>query len=222
MSVEMSQPIEPSYRRRPVMLALVITLALLGATLAWFISQWVAGEPLPFLPVRLHGTVIQSPSPVTDFELQTAGNKTVRLSDLQGKLVLLAYGYTACPDVCPVTMTMMRNAFQALNERQQSQVQVVFISVDPQRDTPEKLQEYVSHFHPAFLGLTGTPGQILAATTPLGIYFDKVTDAKAPDGYWMDHTATVSLLDKEGYLRVVYPFNTPAEDIAKDLKVLVR
>jgi protein SCO1/2 len=222
MSVEMSPPIASSYRRRPMMLALVITLALLGAAIAWLISRWVAGEPLPFLPVRLHGTVIQSPSPITDFELQTAGNKTVRLSDLQGKLVLLAYGYTACPDICPVTLTVLRNAYQSLSETQKSQVQVVFVSVDPQRDTPQIIQDYVSHFNPSFIGLSGTPGQILAATTPLGIYFDTVADAKAPDGYWMDHTATVSLLDKQGYLRVVYPFNTPAEDIAYDLKGLVR
>ena len=80
---------------------------------------------------------------------------------------------------------------------------------------------YVPHFHPSFLGLTGTPEQLLAPATPFGVYFQKQAGSAA-SGYLVDHTATVAAVDREGYLRLVYPFDTPAEAIAADLRVLLR
>ncbi len=95
------------------------------------------------------------------------------------------------------------------------------VTVDPQRDTPEVLREYLAHFDPSFLGLTGSEEEILAAATPLGIYFAAHEGSEAT-GYLVDHTTSVLAIDKEGYLRLLYSFETPGEAIAEDMRHLVR
>jgi len=100
-------------------------------------------------------------------------------------------------------------------------VQVVMVSVDPERDTPEVLATYLSNFNPSFIGLTGTHDQIASAATGLGVFFEK-HEGSAATGYLVDHTASVMVLDREGRLRLVLPFETPAEDIASDLTQLLK
>ena len=95
------------------------------------------------------------------------------------------------------------------------------ITVDPDRDTPEHLAEYLSFFDPSFIGLTGTEEEILGATTPFGIYYKK-HEGTIASGYLFDHTATVMAIDKQGYLRLVYPFGISGEDIAADMRYLIR
>ena len=96
-------------------------------------------------------------------------------------------------------------------------VQVIMISVDPERDTPERLGEYVRYFHPDFIGLTGTEDEISQAATPLGIYFAK-QEVEGASGYLMDHTATVLLIDKDGLARLIWPYGTSGEDMAADVR----
>ena len=95
------------------------------------------------------------------------------------------------------------------------------VTVDPERDTPERLAEYVSFFNPTFVGLSGTPDQIAAAATPFGIYYEKHEGTPA-SGYLVDHTATISVLDREGRLKLVWPFGTPSDDMAADLGQMLR
>ena len=95
------------------------------------------------------------------------------------------------------------------------------VSVDPERDTPQVLADYLGHFDPSFLGLTGTEKEISAAAEPFGIFYQK-GPGTVESGYLVDHTATVSVLDKEGRLRLLFPFATPAEDIAADLRHMLR
>jgi protein SCO1/2 len=163
--------------------------------------------------------VLQSPDTLTDFTLTSADGK-VSLSDLRGKVVLIYFGYTFCPDVCPATMVELKKAMNDLG-RDSEDVQVVMISLDPLRDTPEILQSYVQHFHPSFMGLTGTDEEISAITVPMGIFYEK-HEGSPESGYLIDHTATVVVVDKDGYLRLIYSFDTPGEDMAKDLRYLVR
>jgi protein SCO1/2 len=94
------------------------------------------------------------------------------------------------------------------------------VTVDPERDTPEALAKYVANFDPRFIGLSGTPDQIAAAATPLGIYYQK-HDGTAATGYLVDHTASVAVIDQNGYLRLVFPFGTSGEEIASDLAHLL-
>lgn len=171
-------------------------------------------------PYQFHGTVLQSPQPAPNFELETTGQQTVSLKDFKGKLVLLYFGYTFCPDVCPATLAELSKAMDILG-KDASSVQVIMISVDPERDTPAMLADYVAHFHPGFMGVTSSPEAIAEIAALYGIFYEK-HEGTAATGYLVDHTATVMVVDREGHLKLVFPFGTPADEIAADLAFLLR
>lgn len=187
---------------------------LLGLLLGWAVLS-LAGASYTY-----HGTVIQSPEAAADFTLVGPENRAVSLSDFRGQAVMLYFGYTFCPDVCPATMVELAQAQQLLG-READKLQVVMVSIDPLRDTPERLNEYVRHFDERFLGLTGTEDEIAAAATPFGIFYDK-HEGSVASGYLIDHTASVVVIDQEGHLRLIYPFGTPGQDIAEDLEHLIK
>jgi protein SCO1/2 len=193
---------------------------LAGLFLGWLTISLLSGV-FPFGSPEFHGTVVQSTEPVDDFTLTGSSGQRVRLHDFRDQVVLLYFGYTYCPDVCPATMAELSKAMKELNSKDREKVQVLMITVDPERDTPEVLGQYLSHFDPSFLGLTGTDEEIAAAAEAFGIYYRK-RDGTAETGYMVDHTATVAAVDKDGSLRLIYSFNTPGEDIAADLKRLAR
>ncbi len=170
-------------------------------------------------PHAFHGTVIQSPEPSFDFTL-TGADGDVSLSDFHGKMVLLYFGYTFCPDVCPATLANVGQALRDLGPKADD-IQVVMVSVDPERDTPEKLARYVQQFHPSIIGITGSQEELEKVTSLYGIYFQK-TEGSDATGYLIDHTATLLVLDRKGYLKLVFPFGVTSEEIADDLKYMLR
>ena len=133
---------------------------------------------------------------------------------------MLFFGYTTCPDVCPTTMAELKQALEELGD-QADQVQVLFVTVDPQRDTPERVQEYVDHFNPGFIGLSGSETELAKVWNDYGIFRETV-DGTSAAGYLVNHTARVTLIDQQGNLRVSFPFDTPVEDIVHDLKLLLQ
>ena len=199
---------------------LAIAVGLLaGLLMGWLVIGAVNGR-LPFGRPEFHGMVMQSPDPVINFTLLSGGEQEVSLRDFRDKVVLIYFGYTFCPDVCPATMTELSTAMDTLG-KDGDDVQIIMISVDPLRDTPDIVDEYVKQFDPAFVGLTGTDDQIASVAIPLGIYYEK-HDGTPASGYLIDHTATVAVIDKDGFLRLIYPFDTPGEDIAQDMRYLLR
>lgn len=172
-----------------------------------------------FRPYVYHGTVLQSPQPAADFTLQSVDGP-VSLSDLRGKYVVLFFGYTTCPDVCPATMSVLGQAMQKLG-RKVDKVQVVMVSVDPERDTPEKMAKYISHFGENFLGLTGTPEEIAHVAALYGVFYEK-EESDSAAGYLVTHTASTLVLDDQGRLVLVWPFGVTADEVADDLRHLVR
>ncbi|OGO71389.1 MAG: hypothetical protein A2Z49_08010, partial [Chloroflexi bacterium RBG_19FT_COMBO_56_12] len=181
----------------------------------------VVAYALPNLrPYRFHGTLIQSQDVAPDFTLTTQQAQTASLSDFRGKLVVLYFGYTSCPDVCPATLVEINNALEELGEKSEV-VQVIMVTVDPERDTPQKLAEYLAHFNPDFIGLTGSPEQIAEAAALYGIYLGKNEGSDAID-YLVDHTATLMVIDQEGYLKLIVPFGTTAKEIADDLAYILK
>jgi protein SCO1/2 len=170
-------------------------------------------------PYTYHGTVIQSPVPAGNFTLTGSGGEPVNLHDFRGQAVLLYFGYTFCPDVCPATLVELAQANEQLGDDAQK-AQVIMISVDPDRDTPEKLEEYVTHFDPSFIGITGSEDEVAEVATMYGIFYEK-HEGTVATGYLIDHTASVVVIDPDGHLRLVYPFGMPAEDIAEDIRHLV-
>lgn len=170
-------------------------------------------------PPVLHGTVIEPPKPMPNFTLQSA-NGPVSLSNFQGRVVVLYFGYTSCPDVCPTTLANLRRAFGELGEKS-SAAQVLFVAVDWKKDTPERVASYLSAFDPRFIGLSGTEAQINAVTKDFGIFYQ----INAPDenGYYtVDHTATVLVLDREGRLMLTWPYGLSADEMLEDLKVVLK
>lgn len=192
------------------------SLVIAGSVLALLVVALV-GLRL-FRPYIFVGTVIQSPEPSFDFTLESSSGP-VSLSDFQGKVVVLYFGYTFCPDVCPTTMTDLAKAMKILG-RTAEDVQVIMVSVDPERDTPDKLETYVHAFDPTFLGLTGTPEQIAEVAARYGVYYAKHEGSDA-SGYLIDHTATVMVINAEGRLKLLESFGTSPEEIARDLEHVV-
>ena len=176
---------------------------------------WNAVRPHTFA-----GTVMQSLQPAYEFTLTGPDNQPVRLSDLRGKVVLLFFGYTSCPDVCPTTLYEMRDMLDDLGGRAED-VRVIFVSVDPEKDTPQRLKAYLANIDPQgrLTGLTGSLDTLNEVAAQYGIFFQKRAYNES-GGYLIDHTATALLVDGEGFLRVVYPYGTPGTAIADDVRYI--
>jgi protein SCO1/2 len=187
-----------------------------GSILAAFVVLFVGLRLLR--PYVFSGTVIQSPEPSFSFTLESMSGP-VSLSDFGGKVVVLYFGYTFCPDVCPATLTDLARAMKLLGKKADD-VQVIMVSVDPERDTADKLEEYVHAFDPDFIGLTGTPEQIAEVAARYGVYYAKHEGSDA-SGYLIDHTATVMVINEEGRLKLLESFGTTPEDMAADLAHLI-
>lgn len=155
-----------------------------------------------------------------DFELLDANGKPFRLSDQSGKIVLLFFGYTACPDICPTTLAELNMALNAIPAKAES-VQVVFVSVDPDRDTPQKAQEYAGRFNSSFIGLSGSQEELEKIWNDYGV-FREIVQSESSMGYLVSHTARVTLIDADGNLRLSYSFDTPVKDIVNDLELLLK
>lgn len=169
---------------------------------------------------RFRGTTYAEPYPLAaNFGLTQSNGDLFRLSDQQGKIVLLFFGYTYCPDVCPATLAEMNMALNEIPDKADS-VQVVFVSVDPDRDTPQVTQEYVSRFNPTFIGLSGSINDLEPIWQEYGIFREIVKSET--DVITVTHTARVVLIDKEGNMRLSYPFGTPVEDIVYDLNLVLK
>lgn len=171
-------------------------------------------------PHIFHGTLMQSPDPVPDFTLMGHLGQPVSLSDFRGQLVVLYFGYTTCPDVCPTTLAELHKVRVAMGKNA-DKVQVLMITVDPERDTVELMADYVTHFDPTFIGLVGTPDEIAAIATYYGVFYEKQEEEDSALGYLVDHTATQMVINQEGHLKIVYPFGALAEDIASDLEFML-
>jgi len=173
-------------------------------------------------PAQFRGTTFGEPYPVApEIELTRSDGSRFRLSEMRGEIVLLFFGYTSCPDVCPATMAELRQALSELKEQEAARVKVVFVTVDPERDSPERAQEYVARFDPAFIGLGGTQAELENIWTAYGVYRE-ITQEQSAAGYIVNHTARVSMIDPQGNLRVSFGFDTPVEDVVHDLKLMLR
>ena len=171
-------------------------------------------------PPSFRGTLYGEPfPPAAEFELTKADGEVFRMSEQRGKIVLLFFGYTSCPDVCPTTLAEMTQVINELGDASQN-VQVVFVSVDPKRDTPEKVQEYAARFNPTFIGLSGSQTELDPIWQSYSIFRTEVQTDSAM-GYAVDHTARLNLIDAEGNLRLSYAYGTPVEDIVHDIRLLL-
>jgi len=152
-------------------------------------------------------------------ELKDHNGQLRTLADFKGKVVTLFFGFTHCPDVCPTTLVEMANVMKELGS-DAGRVQVLFVSVDPERDTADVLKRYVPAFHPSFLGLTGNAEEIARAAKEFKIYYQKQNLASG--GYTMDHSAGTYILDSEGRLRLFAQYGAGAPALLHDIRQLLK
>lgn len=159
------------------------------------------------------------PRAAPEIAQKDASGSDFRLSALRGKVVVLEFGFTHCPAVCPASLAMLAQARQKLGA-QADRLQVVFVSVDPERDTPARLKSYLAQFDKSFIGLTGTPEQMAAIRKDYGITATRMPAPNGQPGYQMGHSSYLYFIDKKGMLRALMPFGRPADELVHDVNVL--
>ncbi|GAB6069954.1 hypothetical protein JCM30760_10510 [Thiomicrorhabdus hydrogeniphila] len=177
---------------------------------------WVAQ---PFKqPQKNDAKIISSDKPQGgDFALQGI-NGTTKLSDFKGKLVLLYFGYTYCPDICPTNLGNISMAYQQLTQKQKDNLQIIFVSVDPDRDTPKRLQQYVNYFDANMIGLTSDAATIAKVAKEYGVVYAKVDDPNNGSNYAVDHSAFTYVVDPNGKLQKQLPHATSPDMFVKTIQ----
>ncbi|MES9899669.1 MAG: SCO family protein [Sedimenticola sp.] len=155
-----------------------------------------------------------------DFTLQSVAGP-VSLKDLHGKVVLLYFGYTKCPDVCPTSLSFMTQALNEMTDDELAKVQGVFVSVDPKRDTVESLKEYVEYFHPNLVGITGTEQEVAEVAALYGAKYYEVALEGSAFGYSVNHSAVTYLITPQGDLRFIFPHGTSPSIILEAVRYLL-
>lgn len=178
------------------------------------------------LPTFLEDPVVQHTGDVAiggEFELVDSKGNTVTEKNLLGSYTLINFGYTFCPDVCPTGLQTASMALELLPMRKSNKVVSLFITIDPERDTPEVMGEYVKHFHKSLVGLSGTPEQVKKAAKAYRVYYKKVVEEGKPDDeYLMDHSAFQYLMGPDGKYVTHFPHGITPEQMAEKLKAYIR
>ena len=155
-----------------------------------------------------------------DFELTDHNGRVRHLTDFSGKVVVMFFGYTQCPDVCPTSMAELAEVKKALG-KDGDRLQGLFVSIDPQRDTPEVLKGYMGNFDPSFLALYTTPEKLVDLAKDYKVYYKRV-EGKTPTSYTMDHSAGSYVYDTQGKLRLYTRYGTGAQPLAADIRLLLQ
>ena len=171
----------------------------------------VAGEP------AFKAGVFNPPRQAPDFTLAGSDGPELKLSAYRGKVVVLAFGFTSCPDVCPITLAVLAQARKKLGPDGDA-VQVVYVTVDPERDDAERMRSYLANFDRTFVWGTGTAGQLAAVRKEYGIIAERKI---AESGYTVAHSSFAYLIDRAGYLRALMPYGSTADDYVHDLRNLL-
>ncbi len=170
-------------------------------------------------PYQYKGSWINPASAAADFVLTDQNGKPFQLSQVRNQVVVLFFGYTHCGDVCPLTLAQFRQVKSRLKE--DAGTRFIFVSVDPERDTPDALKQYLSAFDPSFIGLTGSRSELEKVWADYGITVLK-TNVKNAEDYDVEHTARIYVIDQKGYLQLTYPSGFDTNSIVEDLNHLKR
>jgi len=200
--------------RRIIAVLLVIALSVTA-----FIGWKLSNDPVVKAPAEIEDYLFWQAKELTDFKLTGADNKTLGLNELKGKWSFIFFGYTHCPDVCPLTLMVLGQAFKILEKNPAvfPEVQGIFVSVDPKRDTPESLKEYVSYFNDRFIGVTGSTAELDDFSRQMSaMYTVHPKEAgQSDDGYLVTHNSTVFLVDPQGRLHGRFPPPQTPKEIAE-------
>ncbi|MGQ9482621.1 SCO family protein [Chloroflexus sp.] len=170
---------------------------------------------------EFRGTVLEPPNPAPEIPLIDQFGNEFRLSDYRGKIVLVFFGFTHCPDICPTALGDLKQVMEKLGN-DATKVQVVFVSVDPERDTPALMQRYLAAFNPTFLGLNGDRTVLEQVYKNYGVTAIKRELPNSGLGYTIDHSGYIYAIDQVGNWRLLWAHGTPVDDIVSDVQALLR
>ncbi len=191
--------------RIPVWMQILLVATLLSAC---------SKAPPTFLSTDITGGPFSA-----EFTLADQTGKPRSMSDFKGKVVAMFFGFTHCPDVCPTTMSELKTALAQLGPAAANDVQVLFVTVDPERDTSQLLASYIGAFDPNFLGLRGTPEELKALAKQMRVFYQR---SESKDGnYSMDHNAATFIFDRKGRIRLLVSYGAGAKTFAHDIKRLL-
>ena len=193
-----------------------------GLVIGLFAAPWLAACDKLGLggPPAFKSTDITGAEFARRLDLPDADGTARSLADWKGKVTVVFFGYTHCPDVCPATLAELAQV-RSLLGADGDRLQAVFVTVDPERDTPEVLKAYVGNFGPGVTALRGTPEQTAAAAKEFKVYFSKVP-GKVPGSYTMDHSAASFVFDRAGRVRLYVPYGSDPKIVAADIKQLAK
>ena len=195
-------------------LLIVSGVLMVGVAVFFLALQLLEGDK------SFRGSMIEPSPPAVDFQLGQADGTPFKLSEQKGRVVLIFFGYANCPDVCPTTMAEYKRIHSQLGD-EASQVDFVFITVDPNRDTPEAIGEFVHAFDPSFIGLTGSMEELLPVWQGYWVGRQEPAHEASALDYEVNHVAYIYVVDKEGRLRLFFPYGQTAEDMTHDIRVLL-
>jgi protein SCO1/2 len=184
---------------------------LLGAVVS------LAAQAVGTAPPALKAGVFDPPRLAPDFSLQGSAGGELQLSRYRGKVVLLAFGFTSCPQVCPTTLAVLAQARKKLGAAGDG-VQVVYVTVDPERDDAARMKKYLGTFDTNFIGCTGTPEQLARVREQYGVYAEKKSFG---NDYSVAHSTSVFLIDRAGRIRALMPYGRSPDDYVHDLRILL-
>lgn len=198
----MSAPIPDTQQHRNIMRTIWILLAFMAVVIALFLHKFLSPRVLSPQELALNGAVVfDKPRIIPPFELVDQKGAPFTLERLQGKWSLVFFGFTTCPDICPTTLATLSQWYKTLDKDIQAETQVIMVTVDPARDTPEKLSAYMQHFDKDFIGVTGEFLAIKTLTDQLNVAFNKVT---LETDYTVDHSAHLVLLNPYGHYHGIF------------------
>ena len=188
-----------------VVIAGLLAALVLGLALFWMPEM--PERPLPKASIAAGG----------DFTLESASGP-VSLKDYRGKLLLVYFGYTFCPDICPTSLASTAEGLKQLKPEEAARVAMVFISVDPERDTPPRLKEYAEFFHPSLVGVTGTPENLAEIAKRYGVFYARQKVETAGGGYVVDHSADTYVVGPNGQLVGKIAHATPPDRVVAEIR----
>ncbi|HEY7886398.1 MAG TPA: SCO family protein [Cellvibrionaceae bacterium] len=186
----------PEQMRRGIRRTVIICLVCIAVVIGLIVNKVTTPRVMSPAELRVNGAIVfDKPRMFDDFDLLNQQGEAFTQADLEGKWSLLYFGFTHCPDICPMAMVDLKNLYEALPQELAARTQVILVSVDPARDTPEVLAEYVNYFHPSFIGVTGEFLTLRSFANQVNVAFSKVTQG---DDYTVDHSGNIVLINPMG------------------------
>lgn len=202
------------------MTRLMLVVALCMAVANNVVAENGAVESIATKSTALKSGVFDPPRMAPDFSLPSSRDNQFTLSEQRGKLLVLGFGFSHCPNVCPMTLANLAQTYKNLGALA-DQVQVVYMTVDPERDNPARLREYLANFNSHFIGVTGSADELSTVRQAYGVIAQKEKH-KNGETYEVHHSSYIYLIDRNGLLRALVPFGKSADDITHDIKILLQ